>query len=78
MVGMATERISVTVDVTVLADLDADAKAAGMKRSEMIEHALRKEHLRRALHDYTARTVAALSIDAYADQIHQANLAIGL
>ena len=36
---------------TVLAHADADAKAAGLNRSELIEQALRNEHLRRALHN---------------------------
>jgi hypothetical protein len=46
---MAKEKISVTVDATVLAATDADARAAGLNRSEMIEQALRNEHLRVAL-----------------------------
>jgi metal-responsive CopG/Arc/MetJ family transcriptional regulator len=54
------EKISVTLDVTLLAALDADAEAAGLNRSEMIERALRNEHLRVALHNYTARAVPAL------------------
>ena len=62
----------------MLAAADADAKAAGLNRSEMIERALRNEHLRVALRDYTTRTVPALNIDAYADQVHQANQAAGL
>jgi hypothetical protein len=33
----------------VLADADADAASAGLNRSEMVELALRNEHLRRAL-----------------------------
>ena len=63
---MAKEKISVTVDAAVLAATDADAKAAGLNRSEMIEQALRNEHLRAALQTYTTRTVPALDIDAYA------------
>ena len=43
---MAKEKISVTVDAAVLAAADADAKAAGLNRSEIIEQALRNEHLR--------------------------------
>ena len=75
---MAKEKISVTVDATVLAATDADAQAAGLNRSEMIEQALRNEHLRVALHSYTTRTVPALDIDAYAQKVHSANRAAGL
>jgi metal-responsive CopG/Arc/MetJ family transcriptional regulator len=75
---MAKNKISVTVDAAVLAAADADAKAAGMNRSEMIEQALRNEHLRVALHNYTTRTVPALNIDAYAEKVHQANQGAGL
>ena len=70
---MAKEKISVTVDATVLAATDADARAAGLNRSEMIEQALRNEHLRVALQNYTTRTVSALDIDAYAQKVYQAN-----
>lgn len=75
---MAKEKISVTVDATVLAEADADARAAGLNRSELIERALRNEHLRRALHTYTTRTVPALDIDAYAEHVCEANRAAGL
>jgi metal-responsive CopG/Arc/MetJ family transcriptional regulator len=75
---MAKEKISVTVDATVLAAIDADAKAGGFNRSEMIEQALRNEHLRVALKSYTTRTVPALDIDAYAAKVHQANRVAGL
>lgn len=75
---MAKEKISVTVDAALLAEADADARAAGLNRSELIEQALRNEHLRRALHKYTTRTAPALDIDAYAAQVHQANRAAGL
>lgn len=75
---MAKEKISVTVDAAVLAEADADARAAGLNRSELIEQALRNEHLRRALHTYTTRTVPALDIDAYAARVYQANRAAGL
>ena len=78
IVGMAKEKISVTVDATVLAATDADARAAGLNRSEMIEQALRNEHLRVALQTYTTRTVPALDIDAYAQKVHQANRSAGL
>lgn len=74
---MTKEKISVTVDAAVLAAIDADARAAGLNRSEMIEQALRNEHLRVALHDYTAKTVPALDIDAYAQRVYQANRAAG-
>jgi metal-responsive CopG/Arc/MetJ family transcriptional regulator len=70
---MAKEKISVTVDAGVLAVADANAKAAGLNRSEMIEQALRNEHLRVALHNYKTRTVPALNIDAYAEQVYQTN-----
>ena len=75
---MAKEKISVTVDAAVLAAADIDAQAAGMNRSEMIERALRNEHLRVALDNYTARTVPALDIDSYAAQVYQANRASSL
>jgi metal-responsive CopG/Arc/MetJ family transcriptional regulator len=75
---MAKQKISVTVDATVLAATDADARAVGLNRSEMIEQALRNEHLRVALHKYTTRTVPALDIDAYAQKVYQANRSAGL
>jgi metal-responsive CopG/Arc/MetJ family transcriptional regulator len=75
---MAKEKISVTVDAAVLAATDTDARAAGLNRSEMIEQALRNEHLRVALQNYRNQTVPALDIDAYAQKIYQANQAAGL
>lgn len=75
---MAKEKISVTIDATVLAATDADAKAAGLNRSELIEQALRNEHLRVALQNYTTRTIPALDIDAYAHKVYGANRAAGL
>ena len=83
---MAKEKISVTVDAALLAEADADARAAGLNRSELIEQALRNEHLRRALHKYTTRTAPAIHemltaravLDAYAAQVYQANRAAGL
>jgi metal-responsive CopG/Arc/MetJ family transcriptional regulator len=75
---MAKEKISVTVDATVLAATDADARAAGVNRSKMVEQALRNEHLRVALHTYTSRTVPALDINAYAQKVYQANRSAGL
>jgi metal-responsive CopG/Arc/MetJ family transcriptional regulator len=75
---MAKEKISVTVDASVLAAADVDAKVAGLNRSEMIERALRNEHLRIALESYVSRTVPALDIDGYAQKVYQANRAAGL
>jgi len=75
---MAKAKISVTVDAAVLAAADADAQAAGLNRSELIEKALRNEHLRRALLQYTTHTAPALNIDAYAEQVYQANRDAGL
>jgi len=75
---MAKDKVSVTVDQAVLANADADAKAAGLSRSEMVEQALRNEHLRIALRDYTLHTVPALGIDAYAEKVYQANRAVTL
>ncbi|MGV9711896.1 ribbon-helix-helix protein, CopG family [Gordonia sp. NPDC003424] len=75
---MAKDKVSITVDSVVLATADADAKAAGLNRSELIERALRNEHLRVALKAYTEHTVPALNIDQYADAIYNANKAAGL
>ena len=57
---------------------DADTGAVRLNRSEMIERALRNEHLRISLATYTAHTVPALDIDAYADKVYQANRSAGL
>ena len=76
--GMPKDKVSVTVDADVLAAADADAKAIGVNRSELIEQALRHEHLRLALQNYTAHTVPALNIDDYAATIYQANRAADL
>jgi Ribbon-helix-helix protein, copG family len=76
--GMAEVSFSVTVDVGVLEAADADAVALGLSRSEFIERALRNEHLRRILHEYTACTASVIPIDAYADQVYRANRAAGL
>ena len=78
MAGVPKEKVSVTLDGAVLTATDIDAKAAGPNRSELIEQALRHEHLRIALTDYTTHTVPALNIDDYAQQIYQANQAAGL
>jgi metal-responsive CopG/Arc/MetJ family transcriptional regulator len=75
---VAKEKISVTIDAAVLAATDADARAASLNRSEMIERALRNEHLRVALQNYTTLTVPALDIDAYAQKVYHANRAAGL
>lgn len=75
---MPKDKVSVTVDADVLAAADADAKAIGVNRSELIEQALRHEHLRLALQNYTAHTVPALKIDDYAATIYQANRAADL
>jgi uncharacterized protein YigA (DUF484 family) len=75
---MPKEKISATVDAAVLANSDADARVLGLNRSELIERALRNEHLRLQLHTYTSRTVPALDIDAYAEQVYQANRRTGL
>lgn len=75
---MAKDKVSVTIDQAVLAAADADAKASGLNRSELIEQALRNEHLRVSLKNYAAQTVPALEIDAYAEKVYQANRAAGL
>jgi len=75
---MAKGKVSVTLDQSVLAAADADADAAGLNRSELIERALRNEHLRIALANYTTYTVAALDIDGYAAKIYEANRTAGL
>lgn len=78
MTGVPKEKVSVTLDGAVLGATDCDAKAAGLNRSELIEQALRHEHLRISLRDYTTFTVPALNIDDYAQQIYQANQAAGV
>jgi hypothetical protein len=75
---MAKEKISATVDSVVLAAADSDAAELGLNRSELIERALHNEHLRLLLAGYTARTVPALNIDAYAAQVYAANRDSGL
>lgn len=75
---MPKEKISVTVESSVLAAAEADARAEGLNRSEMIERALRNEHLRAQLRAYTTTTVPALSINDYADRVYQANTSAGL
>lgn len=75
---MAKDKVSITLDQDVLAAADADAKAAGLNRSELVEQALRHEHLRIALKSYTSTTVPALNIDDYAQRIYQVNRASGL
>jgi hypothetical protein len=51
---MAKDKVTVTISPDVLANLDADAAAAGLNRSEYVEEVLRHEHYRRLL----ARTPA--------------------
>lgn len=75
---MTKAKVSVTIDQAVLAAADADAQAVGLNRSEMIERALHHEHLRISLDHYTAHTVPALDIDAYAQTVYQANRSAGL
>jgi hypothetical protein len=75
---MPKEKISATVDATVLANSDADARALGLNRSELIERALRNEHLRLQLEIYTGHTVPALDIDQYAERVYRANRQAGL
>lgn len=41
--------MTVTLDPSTLADIDADARQAGLNRSEFVERALRREHYRRLL-----------------------------
>jgi len=75
---MAKEKVSISIDVAVLSAADADARAAGINRSELIERALRNEHLRNSLDDYKKRIVPALKIDEYADEVYRANRSAGL
>lgn len=49
MIGMAKDKITVTVDPDVLRDVDADAAAAGLNRSEYVQKVLRDAHLARLL-----------------------------
>ena len=75
---MAKEKISVTVTRPCSPRPTRTPGHAGLNRSEMIEQALRNEHLRVALQNYTTRTVPALDIDAYAQKVYQANRSAGL
>lgn len=70
--------MSGALPVDLLAQADADAKADGLNRSELVERALRNENLRRALHAYTTQTAPAFGIDDYAEQIYQVNQSPGL
>ena len=74
---MVKEKISATIEVYVLRDADADARALGLNRSELVERALRNEHIRIMLARYTAHTARALDIDGYAERVYQANRAAG-
>lgn len=75
---MPKEKVSITLDREVLATADADAQAAGVNRSELIERALRHEHLRIALSEYRTHTVPALDIDNYAEKLYRTNKSSGL
>ena len=72
--------VFLVVDAGVLAAADADAKAAGLSRSEMVELALRNERLRRELQQYVEHinSPAGQWINDYADSLYKANLATGL
>jgi hypothetical protein len=74
---MATEKIAVVIDAAVLAATDADAKAAGLNRSEMIEQALRNEHLRAVLQSYRTRAAPTVTLDAYGQCVQQVNRTAG-
>jgi metal-responsive CopG/Arc/MetJ family transcriptional regulator len=76
--GTARVRFSVTVDAAVLKALDTDADAMGLSRSELVEQALRNEHLRRTLREYTLHTASTLNLDSVAEQIYCANRAAGI
>ena len=75
---MAKEKISVTVDAAVLAATDADARAAGLNRSEMIEQALTQRASARRPADLHDPNRPALDIDTYAQKVYQANRAARL
>lgn len=77
VVGMAKDKVSAKIDQAVLQAADVDAKDAGPNRSEMIEQALRNEHLRLSLKNYTSHTVPTLDIDTYAQTVYRANRASG-
>ncbi|OFB37182.1 antitoxin [Mycolicibacterium sp. (ex Dasyatis americana)] len=72
---MAKAEVWITLAQDVLAAADVDAKAAGLNRSELVERALRHEHLRIALEGYAATTVPGLGINDYADRIYRVNRA---
>lgn len=61
---MAKEKMTVTVDAGVFADVDADAREDGLNRSEYVERALRNEHYRRLF----ARVEAPAPLRAEDDQ----------
>lgn len=75
MTCMANAKVRIAVDQAVLAAADVDAKAAGLKRSELVERSLRHEHLRIALEGYAATTVPGLNINDYAHRIYRVNRA---
>ncbi|OMC47444.1 antitoxin [Mycolicibacterium fortuitum] len=72
---MANAKVRITVGQDVLATADVDAKAAGLKRSELVEQDLHNEHLRTALEGYAATTVPGLNINDYAHRIYRVNRA---
>ena len=46
---MAKQKMTVTLDPDLLAQIDTDASTAGLNRSEYVERALRNEYYRRLL-----------------------------
>jgi hypothetical protein len=76
--GTARVRFSVTVDAAELKAVDTDADAMGLSRSELAEQALRHEHLRRTLREYTLYTASTLNLDSVAEQIYRANRTVGI
>ncbi|KLI05387.1 antitoxin [Mycolicibacterium conceptionense] len=75
---MGKAQVWITLDRDVLAAADVDAQAAGLNRSELVEQALRHEHLRITLEGYAATTVRELHIDDYAHRIYRINRASDL
>lgn len=72
------ERISATVPGEVLDQADLDAARLMCSRSELVERALRREHVRIVLEDYRVRVVAALDVARLAADVYAANLTAGL
>ncbi len=67
MVGMAKEKMTVSVDPGVLADITADARAMKMTRSEFVERILRDAHYAGLL----AKAAPAPLPEAEADQLRE-------